>query len=151
MDTKEKNLWTTDYRRLVALATSHLLILYTRNFIMIFLSSINRFCDRLISVLGFDWFHLFLSPKVHDATVSHALRAFCLALLTFTEGEQKASSDSISTEFPGVAAFRKDLFTGGWTRASAKRGHMGGTAHGALPFGRSQVTCCESPITVYLS
>lgn len=89
----------------------------------------------MVSVLGFDWFHLFLSPNLHDATAAHALRTFCLALLTFSGGEQKSSTDSEFAAFPGIVAFRKEVFSSGWMRVSTKRGQMGGPTTGGLPFG----------------
>ncbi|KAL5107634.1 WD repeat and FYVE domain-containing protein 3 [Taenia crassiceps] len=99
-----------------------------------------KLCDRMVSVLGFDWFHLFLSPNLHDATAAHVLRTLCLALLTFSGGEQKPSTDSEFSDFPGLVAFRKEVFIGGWMRVSTKRGQMGGTATGGLPFAAARLS-----------
>nr|CDS28413.2 hypothetical transcript [Hymenolepis microstoma] len=112
-----------------------------------------KFCDRLVIVLGFDWFHLFLVPQVHDTTAAYALRTFCLVLLTYSgslDGVQKrqatvsstastpiTTAESESNEFPGVAAFRSDQLTNGWMRPSFKKGEIGGDSSnpGGLPFG----------------
>ncbi|VDO03945.1 unnamed protein product [Rodentolepis nana] len=120
-----------------------------------------KFCDRLVIVLGFDWFHLFLVPQVHDTTAAYALRTFCLVLLTYsgsTEGFQKrqatvpstastpTATESDSNEFPGVAAFRNDQLTNGWMRASIKRGAIGGdtSTPGGLPFGAARLSTSYS-------
>ncbi|VDD74216.1 unnamed protein product [Mesocestoides corti] len=99
---------------------------------------IQLLCNQLVTVLGFDWFHLFLSPSVHDASAAHALRAFCLALLTFT-GSDLNEAEFDSAEFPGLVAFRKDLFAAGWMRASTKRGQLGSSS-GALPLAATRFT-----------
>eukprot|EP00108_Taenia_solium_P001272 TsM_001024900 transcript=TsM_001024900 gene=TsM_001024900 len=105
-------------------------------------------CDRMVSVLGFDWFHLFLSPNLHNATAAHALRTFCLALLTFTGGEQKLPTDPEFADFPGLVAFRKEAFSGGWMRVSTKRGQMGGTTTGGLPLAAARLSSAYSIETV---
>ena len=97
--------------------------------------NIPRLCDNLVSELGFDWFLLFLSPEMHDASAAHALRTFCLALLTFGASGQKFSSeiDAAATDYPGPEAFRKDAFSGGWMRPGQRRSQMG--TNTGLPFG----------------
>ncbi|VDM30874.1 unnamed protein product [Hydatigera taeniaeformis] len=135
-----------------SVAQERSILIFVRNQCFLLLSHLlsqpkykcSKLCDRMISVLGFDWFHLFLSPHVSDATAAHALRAFCLALLTFSGGEQKLSTDPELTDFPGVVAFRKDLFSGGWMRVSTKRGQIGGTATGGIPFASARLSSTYS-------
>ncbi|KAH9280985.1 WD repeat and FYVE domain-containing protein 3 [Echinococcus granulosus] len=135
-----------------SVAQERSILIFVRNQCFLLLSHLlsqpkpkcSKLCDQMVSVLGFDWFNIFLSPNLHDATAAHALRTFCLALLTFSGGEQKSSTDPEFTDFPGLVAFRKELFSGGWMRVSTKRGQMGGTATGGLPFATARLSSAYS-------